>query len=121
MRRDLSLPFCLLITMFITYNAVSQSVAINDNGAVAHPSAMLDVNVTAAAKKGVLVPRMTSAERTAIAAPAKGLLVFDNTTSSFWYYNGVAWTPLSGSANYWTLSGANIYNNNAGNVGVGVT
>jgi hypothetical protein len=109
--------------MFISYSAVSQSVAINDNGAVAHPSSMLDVNVTAAAKKGVLIPRMTSAERTAIAAPAKGLLVFDNNTSSFWYYNGAAWTQISSGAstNYWTLSGANIYNNNAGNVGVGVT
>lgn len=114
---------CLLIVTCFSTNSFSQSVAINDDGTAPHASAMLDIKVAAAAKKGVLIPRMTSAERTAIASPAKGLLVFDNTTSSFWYFNGAAWTPLSGSgsANYWTLSGTNIYNNNSGSVGIGTS
>jgi hypothetical protein len=123
MRKCIRLTVVAFSAFMIQYSsAVSQSVAINDNGAIPHASAILDVNVAAAAKKGVLIPRMTTAERVAIAAPAKGLLVFDNTTSSFWYYNGTAWSQLAGSSvNYWTLSGTNIYNNNTGNVGIGLT
>jgi uncharacterized protein (TIGR02145 family) len=56
--------------------------------AVPDPSAALDVSST---KKGLLLPRMTSAQRTAIASPATGLLVYDTTTSSLWYHNGTAW------------------------------
>jgi len=47
-------------------------VAINTTGADPDPSAMLDVSST---EKGLLIPRMTQAQRTAIALPAKGLLV----------------------------------------------
>jgi hypothetical protein len=36
--------------------------------------------------QGVLVPRMTTVERTAIAAPADGLLVFDTTVGCFFFY-----------------------------------
>ena len=111
----------LICTFIAGSNLVAQSVSINDDASVAHPSAMLDVKVTAAAKKGVMVPRMTSAERAAIAAPAKGLLVFDNTTSSFWYHNGLVWTEIGSGANYWTANGTSIYNNNSGNVGIGVS
>jgi len=38
------------------------------------PSAALEVE---SKEKGVLVPRMTTAERNAIVAPAEGLLVYD--------------------------------------------
>lgn len=54
-------------------------------------SAMLDIVST---NKGLLIPRMTSGERQAIASPAKGLLVFDNTTGSFWYFDGTQWQKL---------------------------
>ncbi len=70
----------------------AQAISINTDGSNAAPSAILDVKST---DKGVLVPRMTTAQRTAIAAPATGLLVFDTTTGGFWFYNGTAWTDLS--------------------------
>ena len=38
---------------------------------------------------------MTTSQRTAISSPATGLLVFDNTTGSFWFYNGSTWEDLS--------------------------
>ncbi len=41
------------------------------------------------------MPRMTTAERTAIATPATGLQVYDTTTNSYWYYNGTAWAVNS--------------------------
>ncbi|WP_152558106.1 tail fiber domain-containing protein [Altibacter lentus] len=56
-------------------------------------SAALDVSSTTA---GVLVPRMTEAQRTSIATPATGLLVYQtNNTAGFWFYDGSAWSSLS--------------------------
>jgi hypothetical protein len=65
----------------------SQSVAINTSGNAANTSAMLDVSST---NKGFLAPRMTTAQRTSIASPADGLLVYDTDTKSFWYFS-ITW------------------------------
>lgn len=71
----------------------AQGMAINTTGSVANASAMLDVSSTT---QGVLVPRMTAAQRTAIAAPATGLLVYQTDgTAGFYFYNGTAWTSLN--------------------------
>lgn len=59
-------------------------VAINTNGSTAVGSAMLDISST---EKGLLVPRMSSAQRIGIDSPANGLLVFDTNTDSFWYFD----------------------------------
>jgi hypothetical protein len=67
-------------------------VAVNTDGALPVPSAMLEVTSTT---KGMLIPRMTTAQRTAIASPATGLLVYDNTTQSFWYYYPQGWKELA--------------------------
>ena len=110
----------ILFLFFTTVVSVAQSVAINTDGSTADASAILDIKSTA---KGLLIPRMTSGERIAIAAPANGLMVFDITTNQCWLYNGSLWSPLTaGSAtNYWSLSGSDIFNNTAGNVGIGAT
>lgn len=57
-------------------------------------SAALDVTSTT---QGMLVPRMTEAQRGAIAAPvATGLLVYQTDgTAGFYFYNGTGWTSLS--------------------------
>jgi hypothetical protein len=81
--------FFLLVPAF----AGAQAVSINTDGAAADPSAMLDVKSTT---KGVLVPRMDKAQRELIAAPATGLLVYDTDLGGFWFFNGTAWTNLSG-------------------------
>jgi hypothetical protein len=112
----------LFIALFLLLSAgvSAQGFSVNGSGASADASAMLDVTSTS---KGVLVPRMTTAQRTAIAAPATGLLVFDNSLNQFYYYNGTAWTAIAtgNTTNYWTANGTHIYNNNSGNVGIGVT
>jgi hypothetical protein len=41
-----------------------------------------------------LIPRMNTTERTAIASPARGLIVYDSDTQSFWYYTGLAWKEV---------------------------
>ncbi len=71
---------------------IQQTLSVNGSGAAADASAQLDVSAT---DKGMLVPRMTSGQRTVIASPATGLLVFDTTTGGFWFYNGTVWQDLS--------------------------
>ena len=46
-------------------------------------SSMMDVSST---NKGMLAPRMTTAQRVAIASPANGLLVYDTTENAFYFY-----------------------------------
>ena len=81
---------CVCLLSCSAYFATAQSVSINTDGSTAHASALLDVKSTS---KGVLVPRMTKAERNAIAAPATGLMVFQNAPDSvgFYYYDGTSW------------------------------
>ena len=104
------------IIFVLTTNLVAQSVGINNT--TPHNSAILDVKSNT---KGILIPRTSTTSRNAIANPAKGLILYDTTTSGFWFYNGSAWNALSAgsSTNYWTLSGNNIYNNNSANTGIG--
>jgi len=106
--------------MAIQLPLLGQSVAINDNGSAPAVSAILDVNFFGNPRKGVLISRMTTAQRTAIAAPATSLLVFDTQTNSFWYYGGSSWIELVNvNSNLWQQAGNDIYNSNTGNVGVG--
>jgi subtilisin-like proprotein convertase family protein len=55
-------------------------------------SAILDIQST---DKGILIPRMNTAERLAIVAPANGLLAYDTQSSSFWYYNNGMWNEIA--------------------------
>jgi len=55
--------------------------------------------------KGVLVSRMTQAQRIAIVSPATSLLVFQTDgTSGFYYYNGSAWVTFGGGS-VWSILG----------------
>jgi len=65
-------------------------------------SAALQINNT---NKGILVPKMTQAQRIAIVSPAISLLVFQTDgTAGFYYYNGSAWVTFGGGS-IWSLSG----------------
>ena len=94
-------------------------VSINNTSAVAHTSSMLDITSTT---KGLLIPRMTTAQRNAIVAPATGLMVYDTNLNGVWFYNGSAWSNVNGNgAGDWNVNGNDIYNNNTGNVGIGTS
>lgn len=85
---------------------ISQTNHVGINTKTPDPSAMLDIKSPVSGNKGVLVPRMTLAQKTAIASPANGLLVFQTDgASGFWYYNATLaqWLPLGSSG--WSLSG----------------
>jgi len=99
-------------------NNVELPTSINTTGNAPDASAILDVQSTT---HGMLVPRMTTAQRTNINSPASGLLVFDTSTGGFWYYNGLSWQSLSGGSgtSHWdedTFNGGIFYNN--GNVAI---
>jgi hypothetical protein len=79
--------------LLLGIQSYAQNVGINDDGSTPDNSAMLDVKST---NKGLLIPRLTEAQRTAIAGPATGLLVYQNDgTEGFYFYDGSAWTNLS--------------------------
>src|SRR5690554_3541929 len=69
-----------------------------------HESSILDVEST---DKGILIPRLTTAERDAIAPPAdgRGLLVYNTDTSTFWYFDGAIWIELKTDFEGWLLEG----------------
>ena len=56
-----------------------------------NPQAALDVS---SSTQGVLFPRMTTAQRTAINTPATSMLVFDTDLGEYYVYAGSAWSPL---------------------------
>ncbi len=116
MKNKFFLAFTLLI-LFAFNSTIHAQVGINSDNSDPDASAMLDVKST---DRGLLIPRMTSTQRGDISSPANGLLVYDTSTSSFWYYN-TEWVELtSGDDLHWEiLSGTNISNTNAGNVGIG--
>ncbi|MES2628137.1 MAG: hypothetical protein V4616_04125 [Bacteroidota bacterium] len=79
----------------INLSAQSGSVGINTDGSAPAASALLDVKSTT---QGVLIPRMTQAQRLLISSPAKGLMVYQiDDTEGFYFHNGTTWTSLNGS------------------------
>lgn len=109
--------FSIIAAITITQFSFAQNVGIGTT--IPNPSAQLDVTSTT---KGLLIPRMTLGERTHIFAPATGLMVYETTSNSFWFYNGSVWSQIgAGGASPWTLSVNDIYNNNPGNIGIGTS
>ena len=102
----------LFITLFFINIALitNAQIAINSDGSLSDASAMLDVTSTT---KGILIPRMTTAERTTISSPATGLMVYDTDESAFWYYNGTAWTGIGGSSAFTSDNGITYSNSNS--------
>lgn len=105
-----------IITLcFISHMLLAQGVGIGTP--TPDPSAALEVSSVA---QGMLVPRMTTAQRTAISNPATGLLVFDMTTNSFWFKGGSNWMELIDSSK--TIihnNGPDVFMAMSGNVGIG--
>lgn len=71
-------------------------------------SAVMDLNSTT---KGFLAPRMTTAQKNAIAAPATGLLVFDTDLAAFYFYDGAAWTAIGGGGGGGTVTTVSVVTN----------
>ena len=133
--RKIIVLFSLTILVFLTASTLVAQVAINTDGSSPVASAMLDIQSTT---KGLLAPRMTSAQRLIIASPATGLLVYQTDGSAgFYFYNGASWLWLGGSnhtgsgingqVTFWTGTGSqsgsgNLFWDNANSrMGIGTS
>ena len=119
-----------IITLFVLNilfiaNIFAQGVVISDNaGDTPNSNSMLEIK---SSDKGLLIPRMTTANRISIASPPVGLLVYDKTVGSFFIYGKdeegtSSWIDLSTNAGLWSYSSSKVYlTNTAYNVGIGTT
>ena len=84
---------CFLITGMLCAATGSFAQGVGIGTATPDGSAQLDISAT---NKGILVPRLTAAQRNAIGNPTRGLLVFQTDgTPGFYYYGGGAWINLT--------------------------
>jgi hypothetical protein len=106
-------PVSLLLILSGTLKMYSQNVGINATGASANTSAMLDITSGSSGTLGLLIPRMTQAQRTGIAtlpAAAQGLVVYQTDGVQGFYYNTSttttpAWSYLNASSAGWSTTG----------------
>ncbi|MEZ4849522.1 MAG: hypothetical protein R3B93_13065 [Bacteroidia bacterium] len=92
--------------------SLSAQVGVNGTNSDPDPSAMLDVQST---DKGLLLPRMNTAQRDSIPNPATGLIIYNLDDSGFQSFDGTIWNNISSP---WKQHGDTVYYN-AGNVGIG--
>lgn len=85
----------LLLAFLVMGNAIAFA-QIGIGTTTPDATSILDMESTT---QGMLAPRMTTAQRMAIASPANGLLIFDTTLGSFMHYDGLttSWVKLSGT------------------------
>ncbi len=105
MKKIMILPG-ILIALFCNkgyaQNTFPASGSVGIGTTTPNASSLLDITSTT---KGILLPRMTMAQRDAIASPVKGLLIYQTTgTNGLYYYSGSAWTSVT-PRNFWSLSG----------------
>lgn len=88
-----SIPLFVLSLLFIGVSYAQVGIGTINPDA----SAALDIRSNS---QGLLAPRMTSAERTAIASPAESLLVYDTDERAFYYYDTATttWIRLNASS-----------------------
>jgi Protein of unknown function (DUF1566) len=84
----ISLSFFLFIGI-----SVFAQMGINTDNSAPDPSAMLDVKSNS---KGMLIPRMTQSQISAITTPANGLFVFCTTDNKFYAYvaSAIVWKEV---------------------------
>lgn len=111
---------CCLLSYF-TGNLFAQNVGINTTGAAPNAKALLDIDAAGSNPKGgLLVPRLTTAERNAITAPIpEALLIYNTTTKCFeaWNQTSLTWVSFG-------CVGCTVTTANAGTditIGCGIT
>jgi hypothetical protein len=85
------LSFFIALLLLIS-SALFAQVSINTDNSAPSNSAMLDVKSTT---KGFLPPRMTTAQRDAIASPAEGLVIYNTDQKALNVYSGMGWKSVT--------------------------
>lgn len=84
----------IMVLLVCSIELKAQQMSINTDGSLPDSSAMLDVS---SSSKGLLIPRMTKAQRDAIANPANGLMIIQTDTNhGVWMYdnNSSGWEKV---------------------------
>lgn len=86
--------FYFFIATLLAGNGLFAQVGVSTDGSSNDPSAILDVKST---DKGMLIPRMTSAQIASISNPANGLMVFCTTDNKIYIFSNPPgyWKDLS--------------------------
>jgi len=89
------IPLVLFGIMFVNgylFSQSSENVGIGTN--TPNNSAILDLDVSSMTnKRGLLIPRLTAAQRNSIANPATGLIVYVTDDNNFYYNAGTPASP----------------------------
>ena len=107
MKKQQKTCFCRIAMFSLLLLATNAKAQIGIGTTSPDSSSVIDLR---SSTRGILIPRMTSLQRKAIAAPAKGLMVFDNDSAYFFFYNGTGWVSIKSNttASYIAGSGINI-------------
>jgi hypothetical protein len=93
--RKINILFFLFLLLG-SYIAQAQVVISTDPGATPDASSILDVQSTS---KGLLLPRMTAAQRDAMTTKAEGLVIYVTDLDVLQVWNGSAWINLAANPN----------------------
>lgn len=84
--------FLFLAALAVFNFCFAQNIGINATGALPDSTAMLDI---ASTTSGLLIPRMTTTQRNAIALPPNGLQVYNTTTNTLDIYKTNTWQSVA--------------------------
>jgi uncharacterized protein (TIGR02145 family) len=97
--------FTLTTLAFLGLSTTYAQVKVGDNPTSINSSAAFEVESTT---KGILPPRMTSAQRDAIVSPVEGLTIYNTEVNCLQWFNGTGWYNVcDGSVAIPTVFGAN--------------
>ena len=83
----------ILIIRLLMPSLLAQNVGINTSGATPNTNSVLDIVST---EQGILIPRMSDAQRQAVKDPATGLIIYNLTSGKLNFYNGSGWHQIDG-------------------------
>ncbi len=106
----------LIVTIVSTHFLHAQSVGIGTT--TPSNSAVLDVSSTS---KGLLIPRMSTLQRTSIPSPVAGLMVYDTDFKEYYHHDGSNWKKVLNNNVWNTSSTRNYVYNSKDSVGIGAT
>ncbi len=112
MKQILTILFAVMSYNFLH----AQSVGIGTT--TPNGSAALDIS---SINKGLLIPRMTTLQRTSIGSPVAGLMVYDTDFKEYYHHDGANWKKVLNN-NVWNTSATRNYvYNSTDSIGIGST
>ena len=93
--------FAAGIALTCTNISIAQ-VKVGDNPNTIDINSVLELESTS---KGLLFPRLTTAQMNAMVSPPNGLMIYNTTEAAFYVRSAGVWSPLSTGGTGWTTTG----------------